>query len=127
MTAGKITHSAIVLIAWTVFNSPCPAQNQTTDYVGSAACKTCHPRIYARWTKTRMANVVRDPREHPDAIIPDLSKADPAVVKFKPDDIALVYGGKWKQRYFTKVGNDYFPLGAQWDVEHQKWSPYFVR
>ena len=74
-----------------------------------------------------MANIVRDPKEHPDAIIPDLSKADPAIVKFKREDIAFVYGSKWKQRYFTKIGNDYFPLGAQWDIEHQKWSPYFVR
>lgn len=31
-------------------------------YVGSATCQTCHQEIYARWAKTRMANVVRDPR-----------------------------------------------------------------
>jgi predicted CXXCH cytochrome family protein len=96
------------------------------QYTGSTACKTCHPQVYARWSKTRMANVVRDPKEHPEAIIPDLSKADP-VVTFTKNDIAFVYGSKWKQRYFTKVGNDYFPLGAQWDVAHQKWSAYQVR
>jgi len=83
-------------------------------YVGSAACKSCHPAIYARWQKTPMANVVRDPREHPDAIIPDLSKADPNIVKFHKDDIALVYGSLWKQRYFTKIGNDYYVEPAQW-------------
>ena len=94
-------------------------------YVGSAACKTCHSAIYARWQKTPMANVVRDPKEHPDAILPDLSKPDP-LVKFKKEDIALVYGSIWKQRYFTKVGNDYFPLGAQWDITHQIWRNYFV-
>ena len=81
---------------------------------------TCHAPIYERWSKTRMANVVRDPREHPDAIIPDLSKPDP-LVTFKKDDIAFVYGSKWKQRYFTKVGDDYFPLGAQWDVANKVW------
>jgi hypothetical protein len=85
------------------------------DYVGSAACRTCHPAIYARWSKTRMANVVLDPKVHPEAIIPDLSKPDP-LVKFTKDDIAFVYGNKWKQRYFTKKGDDYYPLGAQWDV-----------
>ena len=42
-------------------------------YVGSAACQSCHKEIYDRWRKTRMANVVRDPREHPDAFIPDMS------------------------------------------------------
>jgi len=72
-----------------------------------------------------MANVVRDPKVHPDAIIPDMSKADP-LVTFTKDDIAFVYGSKWKQRYFTKVGDDYFPLGAQWDVTHKRWSRYFV-
>ena len=94
-------------------------------YVGSAACKTCHAAVYARWQKTPMANVVRDPKEHPEAIIPDLSKPDP-LVKFKKEDIALVYGSLWKQRYFTKVGNDYFPLGAQWDITHQIWRAYMV-
>ena len=99
---------------------------QTAAYVGSAACKTCHAEVYNRWSKTRMANVVRDPREHPEAIIPDLSKPDP-LLTFTKNDIAFVYGSKWKQRYFKKVGDDYFPLPAQWDVNHKIWRAYFVR
>ena len=95
------------------------------DFVGSLACKSCHPAIYARWSKTRMANVVRDPEVHPDAILPDLSKPDP-LVKFTKADISFVYGSKWKQRYFTKKGDDYYPLGAQWDITHQVWRPYMV-
>ena len=78
-----------------------------------------------RWAKTRMANVVRDPREHPDAVIPDFSKPDP-LVTFTLADVAFVYGSKWKQRYFTKVGSDYFPLPAQWDVTHKVWRAYLV-
>ena len=31
-------------------------------YVGSQKCQTCHPETYSRWAKTRMANVVRDPK-----------------------------------------------------------------
>jgi predicted CXXCH cytochrome family protein len=73
-----------------------------------------------------MANVVRDPKEYPDAIIPDLAKADP-LLNFKKDDIAFIYGSKWKQRYFRKDGNDYYPLGAQWDVMHSAWRAYFVK
>jgi predicted CXXCH cytochrome family protein len=94
-------------------------------YVGSATCRSCHTAIYARWSKTLMANVVRDPKQHPDAIIPDLTKPD-QLVTFTKDDIAFVYGSKWKQRYFTKVGDDYFPLPAQWDVTHKIWRKYFV-
>jgi len=72
-----------------------------------------------------MANVVTDPREHPEMVLPDFSKSDP-LLTFKLDDVAFVYGSKWKQRYFTKVGNDYFPLPAQWDVTHRIWRPYLV-
>jgi predicted CXXCH cytochrome family protein len=95
------------------------------SYVGSTACGRCHAPIYDRWKQTRMANVVRDPKEHPDAIIPDLAQPNP-LVTFTRDQIAFVYGSKWKQRYFTKVGDDYFPLGAQWDVTHRQWRPYNV-
>jgi predicted CXXCH cytochrome family protein len=94
-------------------------------YVGSVACKGCHEEVYARWIKTRMANVVRDPREHPDAITPDLSKPNP-IFNFTKDDVALVYGSRWKQRYFKKIGDDYFPLPVQWDVAHETWRRYFV-
>ena len=94
-------------------------------YAGSVACRACHSAIYARWQKTPMANIVRDPREHPDAILPDLSKPDP-LVNFKKEDIAFVYGSIWKQRYFKKVGDDYYPLDAQWDITHQIWRAYRV-
>jgi predicted CXXCH cytochrome family protein len=100
-----------------------PANGRT--YVGSLACKQCHAAVYERWSKTRMANVVTDPKERPEVVIPDFNKPDP-VLTFKLSDVALVYGTKWKQRYFTKVGDDYFPLGAQWDVTHKQWRPYLV-
>ena len=48
------------------------------------------------------------------------------LVNFSKDDIALVYGSRWKQRYFTKIGDDYFPEPAQWDVTHKMWRRYFV-
>src|SRR5450432_4777588 len=98
-------------------------QAQPPQYVGSAACKTCHAEVYGRWSRTRMANVVLDPKAHPEAIIPDLSKPDP-LLTFTKADIAFTYGSKWKQRYFQKVGNDYFPLPAQWDITHQVWRAY---
>ena len=94
-------------------------------YVGSAACKPCHSAIYDRWKDTRMANIVRDPRQHPEAIIPDLSKPG-TLAPFTKNDIALVYGSKWKQRYFKKIGDDYFVLPVQWDIVHAMWRPFFV-
>ncbi len=99
---------------------------RSASYVGSTSCKSCHRELYERWAKTPMANVVRDPREHPEAIIPDLTKPDP-LVSFTVNDIALVYGSRWKQRYFKRVGDDYFVLPAQWDITHKAWRPYFVK
>ena len=96
----------------------------SAHYTGSLACEKCHQQIYERWKKTPMANVVRDPREHPEAIIPDLT-TNP-LAKFTKEQVALVYGSLWKQRYFTKIGDDYFPEPAQWDVTHHVWRPYFV-
>jgi predicted CXXCH cytochrome family protein len=94
-------------------------------YVGSAQCRACHAQTYERWSRTRMANVVTDPHVKPEVIIPDFSKPDP-LVTFTRDDIAFVYGTKWKQRYFKKVGNDYYPLPAQWDIANKTWRAYFV-
>ncbi|HXJ00535.1 MAG TPA: c-type cytochrome [Micropepsaceae bacterium] len=102
-----------------------PGPTATAQYTGSEACKSCHEEVYARWVKTKMANVVRDPKLHPDAIIPDFSKPD-KLLTFTKDDVALVYGSGWKQRYFTKIGDDYFPEPAQWDVTHKIWRPYMV-
>ena len=99
------------------------AQAQTADFVGSQTCRTCHAEVFNRWSKTRMANVVQDPKVHPEAILPDLTKPNP-LVTFKKEDIAFTYGSKWKQRYFQKIGDEYFPLPAQWDVTHQMWRPY---
>ena len=93
-------------------------------YVGSLACRKCHEQIYDHWKKTPMANVVRDPHEHPEAIIPDL--ATNPIAKFTKKDIAFVYGSLWKQRYFVKIGDDYFPEPAQWDVATRQWLKYFV-
>jgi predicted CXXCH cytochrome family protein len=96
----------------------------SAHYVGSQACEKCHAEIYMHWQKTPMANVVRDPRQHPAAIIPNLATNN--VYKFSKDQVAFVYGSIWKQRYFTKVGDDYFPLPVQWEVVNKKWSKYQV-
>jgi predicted CXXCH cytochrome family protein len=94
-------------------------------YVGSESCKGCHVKAYEGWKKTRMANVVRDPREHPEAVLADFTHADP-LVTFELKDVAFVYGSKWKQRFFTRRGDDYYVEPAQWDVAKKRWLPYHV-
>jgi predicted CXXCH cytochrome family protein len=104
-----------------------PTSGQTSDatFVGSSSCQSCHKDAYAGWKKTRMANVVRDPKEHPEAVLGDFSHAD-SVRTFGIDEVAFVYGSRFKQRYFTKRGDDYYPEPAQWDVKGKRWLPYHV-
>jgi predicted CXXCH cytochrome family protein len=97
----------------------------TAHFVGSEKCRTCHAAAYDGWKQTRMANVVRDPKAHPEAVIGDFTHPDPART-FDLSQVAFVYGSRWKQRYFTKMGDDYYPLPAQWDVKNHKWLPYHV-
>ena len=115
---------ALLLLFLSAFTTRLHAQaSGGLDYVGSAACKSCHLAIWNRWRKTRMANVLADPKVRPEAILPDFGKSDPALT-FNLGDVAFVYGGKFKQRYFRKAGDDYYPLPATWDVVNQKWRPY---
>jgi predicted CXXCH cytochrome family protein len=72
-----------------------------------------------------MANVLRDPKVHPDAIAADPATA-PEELRFSKDDVAFSYGSKWKQRYWKKSGDTYVPLLAQWNFETKKWSKYHV-
>ena len=96
---------------------------QNGGYVGSAACRDCHREIYDRWKKTPMANILVDAKEHPEAIVGDFSKPNP-LVTFTRRDITFTYGSVWKQRYFTKRGDDYFVYPVQWDIQNKVWRPY---
>jgi len=100
-----------------------PPAGATAEYVGSEACAGCHEDIYDRWQETLMAKVVQDPAEHPEAVVGDFSRPD-SLVTFDLSQVALTYGSKWKQRYFTRVGSDYYVFPAQWDVRNETWRPY---
>jgi len=49
-----------------------------------------------------MANVVRDPRVHPEAVVADFRHPDPNRT-FDLSQVAFGYGSRWKQRYFSKL------------------------
>jgi predicted CXXCH cytochrome family protein len=102
--------------------SPTPSAASMAHYVGSKACESCHADEYRRWAATPMANVVRQATL--PGVLPDLSSN--TVFPFDPHDVAFVYGSLWKQRFFKKIGDDYYPLPVQWEVANKKWSKYFV-
>jgi predicted CXXCH cytochrome family protein len=95
-----------------------------SHYLGSRACATCHAEEYRRWSTTPMANIVRAPAQVVPTLFTDPTKNP--ISPFDPRDVAFVYGSLWKQRFFKKVGDDYFPLPVQWEVANHRWSKYFV-
>lgn len=97
----------------------------SAEHVGSAACKTCHSEIYDRWSKSLMANVLVDVKEHPEAILGDFSTPND-LVAFTREDVVFTYGSKWKQRYLTRIDDDYFVFPVQWDVQNKLWRRYYV-
>ena len=95
-------------------------------FTGSAACRDCHQDVYERWQGTLMANVLVDPRERPGAILGDFRAPHP-LVTFRPEDVTFTCGSRWKQRYFTRRGDDLFVFPAQWDVQNREWRRYGAR
>ena len=94
-------------------------------FAGSDSCAKCHEAIYKNWKQTRMANVVRDPKMHPDAVLGDFAHPDPART-FSLDDVAFVYGSRWKHRYFARRGDNYYPLPGAVGHQANRWLPYHV-
>lgn len=102
-----------------------PPSGAVKQFVGSAACESCHRDIYSRWKGTLMANVIQDPTKRPEVILGDFANPNP-LVNFRKEDVTFTYGSKWKQRYFTRRGDDYFVFPAQWDVRNRTWRRYYV-
>ena len=101
------------------------ATAKSAHYVGSAACQKCHAANLRALEEDshgqRRARSSRASRSHHPR-----SRHQQRQQKFTKADVAFVYGSIWKQRYFTKIGDDYFPQPAQWDVANHVWKPYFV-
>ncbi len=117
---------AVLAAGCTAAPPPPDAADFPDRFTGSAACRDCHLDIYERWQGTLMANVLVDPRERPDAILGDFAAPHP-LVTFRPEDVTFTYGSKWKQRYFTRRGDDLFVFPAQWDVQNREWRRYGAR
>jgi hypothetical protein len=102
-STGAVTLAAgtwIVLLITAIGPAACttpasPPAGAPKAFVGSAACESCHQDIYTRWKRTLMANVIVDPATRPDVVLGDFSTPNP-LVTFRKEDVAFVYGTKWK-------------------------------
>jgi predicted CXXCH cytochrome family protein len=125
--SGEAAYWLVLACVWgaLLLSGKAYGQQPAAHFTGSESCKGCHAEAYEGWKKTRMANVIQDPKEHPAAVLGDFAHADP-LRTFGLDEVAFVYGTRWKQRYFTKRGDDFYVLPAQWDVKKGRWLPFHV-
>lgn len=88
------------------------------QYVGSDACKSCHPEAYAQWRKTPHARMVRDARRDPRAVAADFSGKAP----FAREAVVYALGAHWTQRYVVEKGGRLFVKGAVWSLDKATWD-----
>lgn len=102
-----------------------PQRKSVKEYVGSETCGECHPAHYQGWQTTlhsKMEQAVI--KEGPDKnVLGDFSHKDPHLT-FSLDDVDLVVGSRFKQRYAQKISDDYYMLPAQWNVATKEWVAY---
>ncbi len=91
-------------------------------YAGSAKCGECHDKVYAQWSLTPHANMLRGAKANPRAV----AAIDFSRVPFKKRDIVWSIGSHWIQKYITFVDNDYYVLPKYWNLVADDWEPYSI-
>ena len=102
------------------------------EYAGSERCGKCHQDAYKSWKQSYHAKMVR-PKD--EAILKDVveqwgnggpTKINLTGAAAKLDDVVLVVGSNWKQRFLVKnaeTGGHLF-LDKQWNRVTKKWENY---
>jgi hypothetical protein len=117
-----------------------PRAPTADGFVGSVACQTCHEAEYRTWKDTYHSKMIRTAR---DGLLKDAgeqwakdAKGNPGPTKgnidggpYKLEDVKLVVGSYWKQRYLVTnpaTGNLQF-MDKQWNTVHKQWENYGQR
>jgi len=143
----------LLAFLWYLANRNSPVQNNR-GYVGSSACTECHEEEYTSWAKTAHARVIQEVTKDRNPIIGEWGKtltfqegdlpevtirleksadglhqvtlgdaADPA--KESTFTVSRVSGGHgWKQRFYTQIDGDYYPLPMDWNETINDWVPF---
>ena len=80
MVLSRCVLAAVVTACGFSFSLACAQAppNPKYTFTGSKACETCHKEIYDRWKNTLMANILVDPKQHPEVDRRRLLPAEPA-------------------------------------------------
>jgi predicted CXXCH cytochrome family protein len=103
-----------------------PAQNPpVNEYVGSEKCGECHEEHYDGWKSTLHTKMEQKviATGFDRNVLGDFSSDDPDLT-FSLDEVDMLVGSRFKQRYAKRIGDDYYMLPAQWNVETEEWVPY---
>ena len=106
----RVTAAILLMVPCGTFAQTSPQTSpQTRPRLGKATrgsgrpARRCHVTVYEPLEQDSDNECRARSKTHPDAIIPDLSNQT-RWCKFTKDDIAFVYGSKWKRQYFTEEG-----------------------
>ena len=91
------------------------------DYTGSKACQRCHEDIFREWRKTSHSRTLQDPRENPRAIAAVFSGEE----SFKSEDVEIVIGVHWTQRYVINRGGELRIARGVWSLGESAWTRSF--
>lgn len=89
------------------------------EYAGYEACRSCHVNRYEGWKQSYHFSVIRQPGEHPEALLGDFSRAE---IGLDPADIEFAIGGHWYQRYAVRLGKEIYVFPKAWSVASQRWE-----
>lgn len=106
------------------------------EFAGSKACMKCHKTEFESWNKTLHSKMVQKKDDGilkavvekwaTDGTNPGPTKGNVSGAEYKLDDVDLVAGGYWKQRFLVKnpaTGNHQF-LDKQFNRMSGEWEPY---
>lgn len=106
------------------------------DFVGSTRCQKCHKGEFDSWQKTYHSMMVRKKDDGilkavvekwaTDGTNPGPTKGNITEKAFKLEDVDLVVGAYWKQRFLVKnevTGNHQF-MDKQFNRMSGQWEPY---
>ncbi len=110
--------SCIILVVGIVISikmSPIPAD---AEYVGSAACQSCHINEHEAWHSSLHSKMMRRVSEL-DSTAADLHSENLA---FDSKEAVWVIGSKWEQQFMGEQDGAETLLPGAWQVGQQKWK-----
>jgi predicted CXXCH cytochrome family protein len=127
-----VTKIKFLLFVSVVFLFSLPLHVQSAEvekgkatYVGSETCKSCHQKYYEGWKKTLHSKmeqqVIKEGNDK--TVLGDFSITDPDLT-FTLNDVNMLVGSRFKQRYAKSIDGEYYLLPAQWNVQQKEWVQY---